>query len=39
MDAKLPPRPPQTLLPGVEFGEYLFDLRHDPLLIGQGKSR
>ena len=39
IDAELPPRPPQTLLPGVEFGEELFDLRDDPTLSRQGKRR
>jgi hypothetical protein len=38
IDAELPPRPPQTLLPGVEFGEELFDLRNNPLLLGEGRE-
>jgi hypothetical protein len=39
IDAELPPRPPQTLLPGVEFGEELFDLRNNPLLLVEGWER
>jgi hypothetical protein len=36
IDAELPPRPPQTLLPGVQLAEQLLDLRHNPLLLGEG---
>lgn len=36
IDAELPPRPAQALLPGVQLAEQLLDLRDDPPLLGEG---
>ena len=36
INAELPPRATQTLLPDVEFGEEFLDLRDDPPLLGEG---
>jgi hypothetical protein len=38
IDAELPPRHPQTLLPGLQLAEQLLDLRHDPLLLRQRRQ-
>ena len=36
IDAELPPRPPQALLPEVQLAEQFLDLRDDPLLLVEG---
>lgn len=38
IDAELPPRPAQALLPGVQLAEQLLDLRDDPMLLGEGRE-
>ena len=38
IDAELPPRPPQTLLPVVQLAEQFLDLRDDPLLLVEGRE-